>query len=325
MRPYLLPIICVITLLSSCDWVNDDLSGCPTGTWLKISYTYNILDVDAASSQVGDITILAFDRNDKYVDRLDVDSIELHRNYCMVKVPFPEGTYHLIVWGGIYGEDYRLPNLVAGTTERKPLLLSLVCQNGNQYNSKLKPLFYGNIENVSVSSEYRIFTTSLVKNTNYFSCILQDESKLNLRQEDFAFVLESCNGIIDCTNIPSGTEPVYYQSYRQETALLSNDTPVVHARLNTLRIMKDDHTMLVIKYIPSGKELVRIPLTQYLLLSKTYMNGREMKDQEYLDRQDTYTLLFFINSSSDTGPYISPKVSVNGWTIRLNDTELEIQ
>ena len=48
MRPFLLHIICVITLFSSCNWVNDDLSDCPTGTWLKISYTYNILDVDAA-------------------------------------------------------------------------------------------------------------------------------------------------------------------------------------------------------------------------------------------------------------------------------------
>lgn len=98
MRPFLLHIICVITLFSSCNWVNDDLSDCPTGTWLKISYTYNILDVDAASSQVGDITIFAFDKNNKYVDRLDVDSITLHQGYCMVRVPFPEGSYHLLLW-----------------------------------------------------------------------------------------------------------------------------------------------------------------------------------------------------------------------------------
>ena len=60
-------IISAIALFSSCNWVNDDLSDCPSGTWLKISYTYNILDVDAASTQVSDITILAFDKDDKYV------------------------------------------------------------------------------------------------------------------------------------------------------------------------------------------------------------------------------------------------------------------
>ncbi|MEI3447636.1 MAG: FimB/Mfa2 family fimbrial subunit [Bacteroides ovatus] len=68
MRPFLLYIISAIALFSSCNWVNDDLSDCPSGTWLKISYTYNILDVDAASTQVSDITILAFDKDDKYVD-----------------------------------------------------------------------------------------------------------------------------------------------------------------------------------------------------------------------------------------------------------------
>ena len=91
MRPFLLHIICIVMLFSSCNWVNDDLSDCPTGTWLKISYTYNILDVDAASSQVGDITIFAFDKNNKYVDRLDVDSIALHQGYCMVECRFPKG------------------------------------------------------------------------------------------------------------------------------------------------------------------------------------------------------------------------------------------
>ena len=135
MRPFLLHIICIVMLFSSCNWVNDDLSDCPTGTWLKISYTYNILDVDAASSQVGDITIFAFDKNNKYVDRLDVDSIALHQGYCMVRVPFPEGSYHLLLWGGASDRQYRFPYLKTGQTERKSLLLSLICNSEKQMNA----------------------------------------------------------------------------------------------------------------------------------------------------------------------------------------------
>lgn len=196
MRSFLLHIICIVALFSSCDWVNDDLSDCPTGTWLKISYTYNILNVDAASTQVGDITILAFDKNDKYVDRLDVDSITLHQGYCMVRLPFPEETYHLLIWGGISGYQYQLPNLKAGQTERKSLNISLACDNKNQFNRKLNALFHSSLENITISEEYQVITAGLVKNTNYFSCILQDENTLPLRQEDFAFTLEShqrCN------------------------------------------------------------------------------------------------------------------------------------
>ena len=87
MRPFLLHIICIVMLFSSCNWVNDDLSELPYRDLVEKSrIPYNITDVDAASSQVGDITIFAFDKNNKYVDRLDVDSIALHQGYCMVRV-----------------------------------------------------------------------------------------------------------------------------------------------------------------------------------------------------------------------------------------------
>ena len=324
MRSFLLHIICVVALFSSCDWVNDDLSDCPTGTWLKISYTYNILNVDAASTQVGDITIFAFDKNGKYVDRLDVDSITLHQGYCMVKVPFPEDTYHLLIWGGASDNLYQLPNLKAGQTERKSLNISLACDEKNQSARKLNALFYSSLENITISEEYQVITAELVKNTNDFSCILQDENNLPLRKEDFAFNLESANGVIDYTNTPVGPTPVCYLPYRQEVSVTSEQIPVIHARLNTLRIMKGDNTTLSIKHIPSGKIILHLPLTQYLLLSKIYPdNIGDISDQEYLDRQDTYTLLFFIQSS-DTGiPQLCPLMKVNGWTIRLNNTELE--
>ena len=311
MRPFLLHIICIVMLFSSCNWVNDDLSDCPTGTWLKISYTYNILDVDAASSQVGDITIFAFDKNNKYVDRLDVDSIALHQGYCMVRVPFPEGSYHLLLWGGASDRQYRFPYLKTGQTERKSLLLSLICNSEKQMNGKLNGLFYGSLENITISNDYQVLDAPLVKNTNYFSCILQDDNNL-LNQEDFTFTLEAANGVMDHTNTPLGTEPVYYRPYRQEVSILDEEeTPVIHARLN-------------IKHVPSGQEILRLPLTQYLLLSKIHSHtGDEMGDQEYLDRQDSYTLLFFIQSSDMGIPKICPRIMVNGWTVRLNDSELE--
>ena len=75
---------------------------------------------------------------------------------------------------------------------------------------------------------------------------------------------------MDHTNTPLGTEPVYYRPYRQEVSILDEEeTPVIHARLNTLRIMKGDQTTLTIKHVPSGQEILRLPLTQYLLLSKS--------------------------------------------------------
>lgn len=322
MRSFLIYIICTIVLFSSCNWVNDDLSECPSGTWLKISFTYNIMDVEAASSQVGDITIFAFDENDIYLDKLDVDSITLHQGYCMVRVPFSEKTRHLLIWGGITGHSYQYSNLQAGETDRKSLLLSLVCDSENQQNGKLKALFHSSLENVKIGPEYQVITSNLVKNSNYFSCILQDETNNTLNQEDFDFIIESANGLMDYTNTPFGN-PVYYHPYRKESVMLSEQIPVVHARLATLRLMKGDQTTLTIKHIPSGKDILRIPITQYLLLSKIYTHLGEIGDQEYLDRQDSYTLLFFIKTLNMDVPKISPQMKINDWVIRINDSELD--
>lgn len=323
MRSFLLPIICVIALLSSCNWVNDDQSGCPSGTWLRISYTYNILDVEAAA-HVGDITIFAFDKNDKYVDRLDVDSITLHQGYCMVKVPFPEGTYHLLIWGGASDpQTYQFPYLKTGITERKSLLLTLLCDSENRKSGKLNSLFYSSLENITISKEYQVFTACLMKNTNYFSCILQDENNIPLNEDDFSFTLESSNGCMDHTNTPTSTKPVCYPSYQKGISILPGQVPVVHAQLNTLRIMKEDQTSLRIQHIPSGKNILNLPLTSYLLLSKPYKYIGEAGDQEYLDRQDSYTLIFFIQSSGTGVPQISSRMEVNGWIVRLNDSELD--
>lgn len=320
MRPFILHIICIIALFTSCDWVNDDLSKCPSGTWLKISYTYNILNVEAASTQVGDISILAFDTNNKYVDRVDVDSITLHKDYCMVKIPFPEGTYHFIVWGGTSGETFQHSTLIPGETERESISLSLTCDDQNRQKGRLKGFFYSSLENITVSNDYQVFTASLVKNTNYFSCMLQNEAGGLIQPDDFAFMLESANGTIDHENRPIGTMPVYYYAY-QDT--IFDQAPVVHARLNTLRITEGDNTMLSIKHRPSGQRILHLPLTQYLLVSKDYIHIGYMDDQEYLDRQDAYRLLFFVRPSETDVPEISPLISVNDWTVRIDFPELE--
>ena len=189
-------------------------------------------------------------------------------------------------------------------------------------NGKLNGLFYGALENITISNDYQVLMLP-IKNTNYFSCILQDDNNL-LNQEDFTFTLKAANGVMDHTNtcgdgagllssIPAGSQ------YTDE-----EETPVIHARLNTLRIMKGDQTTLTIKHVPSGQEILSLPLTQYLLLSKIHSHtGDEMGDQEYLDRQDSYTLLFFIQSSDMGIPKICLRIMVNGWTVRLNDSELE--
>ena len=70
-------------------------------------------------------------------------------------------------------------------------------------------------------------------------------------------------------------------------------------------------------------QLFDIPLTQYLLLSRN-VETTYMPPQEYLDRQDRYNLIFFLDSTNDPQqPYICLQMKVNGWMIRINNAELD--
>lgn len=78
--------------------------------------------------------------------------------------------------------------------------------------------------------------------------------------------------------------------------------------------------MLVVHRNTDNEDIIRINLLKYLLMVKGEYN-RPMTDQEYLDRNDLYTLMFFI--SPDKSWYIAGGVYINGWrVVPPQDTEL---
>jgi hypothetical protein len=46
-----------------------------------------------------------------------------------------------------------------------------------------------------------------------------------------------------------------------------------------------------------------------------------MNSQEYLDREDTYDLVFFLTKTTDD--YLCIKIEINGWVLRLNQIMLK--
>ena len=56
---------------------------------------------------------------------------------------------------------------------------------------------------------------------------------------------------------------------------------------------------------------MRIPLIDYLLLIKGHYGN--MGDQEYLDRQDDYSILFFLDHGKNW--YIAGGIYINSWAV----------
>lgn len=305
--------LCTLLWCSACSWVDDDQSDCPTGCWLKLSYTYNMLNVDAASTQVKDATLFILDKDGSCIAREEVDSLTLHRNDCMIRIPdLPEGDYTLLVWAGLSDTHYQYT----------PSSLALVRNEAGEQSERLSSLFHGRLDRAHISEEYQVLTLSLVKNTNIMSCIIQSQSAAPLESDDFRLELSAHNGCMDHWNVPVDSASTCYLPFMQESANLE-DIQVVHAGMNTLRLMENDDTRLRLIYVPSGESIFNIPLTEYLVLSRTIDSGM-MEPQEYLDRQDRYNLIFFLNHNEDPlRPYLCLQMKVNGWILRINEAELD--
>ena len=68
----------------------------------------------------------------------------------------------------------------------------------------------------------------------------------------------------------------------------------------------------------TGKVIVNIPLIDYALLVKGNYN-RNMSDQEYLDRQDTYDLVFVLDEKDEWPGVV---LNINSWRVVLSNADL---
>lgn len=91
------------------------------------------------------------------------------------------------------------------------------------------------------------------------------------------------------------------------------------ANLTVSRLMADRSDDMRVKiYNPAGEKIVDIPLIQYALL----VRGRyehSMTEQEYLDRQDKYDLVFFIDEGNR---WADSYIYINSWMVVRQSSDL---
>ena len=75
------------------------------------------------------------------------------------------------------------------------------------------------------------------------------------------------------------------------------------ADFNTSRILDGSNARLVVRNASSGREILNINLP--------------WTNQEYLDRQDEYSMTFFIDGAT----WMETKIVVNGWVLSLQDID----
>ena len=336
--------------LPSCDNVIFDSEGdCSVTYRVAFRYDRNMKWADAFANEVGSVHLYAFDKDGTLVWQNTEKGEALTAYGYTMRLDLPAGDYHLVAWCGLDNsgertESFTVPEAHVGETR----LEELQCRLQREYDlagayskEKLYPLYHGMLDvslpDMSLEGGEYICTVPLTKDTNHVRVILQHLSGEPVNPKDFTFRIEEENGLMGHNNKLLPDEVITYRAYntksgtagmgiddypelgtaRQATALPAHtvtSVSVAIADLAIARLTEDRKTCLTIEKT-GGETVARIPLRDYALLLKDGYR-HEMTDEDYLDRQDEWTLTFFLNEHDK---WINVSIIINSWRVVLND------
>jgi hypothetical protein len=305
--------------LVSCSWVKDDTDDCPYGFWLQLHYTYNILDVEAAPEYVTDAFVYIYDADGNYVRRIYVThDILKANNYCVRVEGLSEGDYQFVVWSGIGNSQYA----VAGDAQTASDFRISLAAGGDRSADELPALYYGGVLSAHYDDTYAVYHINMMKDTNQLACLVVPVSDdTELTADDFSMKVVSANSIMDVHNQPVADITTTYEPYVSDNATFDDpDYGQLHGArfgLSTLRLMQNDDCRIILEKKATGEAVFNISLPEYIgMIGQLYTNlGRPLSVQEYLDRQDFYTIVFYLSSDLDR----LVQLRVNSWRLRANN------
>ena len=302
----------LLLVLFSCTSIDETLPECRL--YVRFRYDYNMEFSDAFASQVNRVDVFVFDKDGTFVIKKSEQGETLGGSYRM-PLPLPAGEYRIAAWAGM-SDDFEMPEPVAGKTTLEELTVRMKREESLVHNKALNPLWYGGVQAVSFTGrQEQTETVSLIKDTNKFRFILQKSGPgEELDINDCLFEIRADNGYYDWNNDLLDDDMISYRPYYLEKV---EDVGIV-VEMNTMRLLEHKKVYLTLTRKSDGKELMRIDLIPYLLLTK--MEGHNIPAQEYLDRQSEYAIVFFYNPEFLN--FLSTKIVINGWTIWLKGEDL---
>ena len=302
----------LLLVLFSCTSIDETLPECRL--YVRFRYDYNMEFSDAFASQVNRVDVFVFDKDGTFVIKKSEQGETLGGSYRM-PLPLPAGEYRIAAWAGM-SDDFEMPEPVAGKTTLEELTVRMKREESLVHNKALNPLWYGGVQAVSFTGRQgQTETVSLIKDTNKFRFILQKSGPgEELDINDCLFEIRADNGYYDWNNDLLDDDMISYRPYYLEKV---EDVGIV-VEMNTMRLLEHKKVYLTLTRKSDGKELMRIDLIPYLLLTK--MEGHNIPAQEYLDRQSEYAIVFFYNP--ELLNFLSTKIVINGWTIWLKGEDL---
>lgn len=329
----LLPLLALLGAgISSCHKIHDDLPPCPRN--LRFAYTYNMKFADAFAREMTNqpkakqMQLYIYDREGRFLSSRTVAGNDLAAN--SLPLDLAPGTYRLMAWGGLDEADYTWStpqpgDLIGDWKMAVKADANDAAAPANTVGRELPGLFYGLKElTLPLPEEEGDILLPLVKNTNKLRLVLIDtDGGTTLAPADFTVEATTVVGDLDAANQPLTSAPFSWRPYYTGTARVNGtDGKTAYSaaiyELNTLRLLDGTATSLRITRQGETAPFLSVDLTGLLLLTR--MESHDIGPQEYLDRQDEYTVLVYLDRRDGKTHYL--EIIVNNWTIRLDDINL---
>ena len=316
--------------MSACSF-RDSLDEC--GLYLHFTYDYNMAYADASAREIDRIDVLVFDADGVYLftktaDRDYLDSAGYTLSFTQ-ELSF--GSYTFLTWSGL-SDDFRLQDvrarsseLIAGQTRMDDIRLQMAHDSNGSVTSQLHPVWYGAPQRITYDPRKGLQTcpVRLVKDTNHFSIALsEDNSSGGGAGELLVYTFEIISkgyDLYDMNNKPVGQAELSFLPYSISS---DGDYAQTWGKLTTGRLLEEDTQTLVIRSAHDNSLLWQTDLIGLLARTKPEDIGTV---QEYLDRQDDWSLVFnYKGGTGGTGGsgFVAVSVVINGWTIWLQDIDM---
>jgi len=344
----------LLCVFSSCDSViYDDEGDCSVTYRMEFRYDLNMKWADAFPHEVKSVHLYAFNDDGLLVWQRSERGDALSTGHYAMTLDLPAGHYTMLAWCGLENdgkrpESFSVPEAVVGRTRLSDLRCSLNREHdadGAYCRDKLYPLYHGlldvDLPELEDGGEHTC-TMYLTKDTNHVRVILQHLSGKDVDKDDFTFRIKSENGLMDYDNRLLPDEMITYHAYDitsgsagmgiddyPELGGAKGATPVSSRTITKVNVAVADLAIsrlvvghdahLVINAKDDGHTVADIPLTDFALMLMSGYDA-EMSPQEFLDRQDEYSLVFFLDEDRY---WIGSSIIINSWRLVINDVNFE--
>ena len=331
-------LLLISGMLGSCAVLSEEEEDC--AVYVSFNYDMNMEFTNSFQQAVNSVTLYAFDKDGYLAFQKTEEGDLLKQDGYRMRLDgisrSEAAEYDYITWAGEPdNESFSIPILSVGKHTKNDLICQLNRAGDGVVDDNLDDLFHGQVKDATISrsaqSDFEI-VMPLVKNTNSIRIMLAHVGGEPIEVEDFRFYVNDKNGMMQYDNTLMEDEQLTYKAWytgegHAGMGIGSRDAiteiNVAIAELATARLMEDMDPILTVTKA-DGTLVLRIPLVECALMFKRaeYDNPsskKQMTDQEFLDREDEYNFMFFLDEYDN---WISSSIIINDWKLVYQDSEL---